>query len=280
MAAKSRSATSATARKTNPSASRTGFAGGTSNGKLMNVGLIGLGHMGAGMAANVLKAGHRVTVFNRTPAKAEALIAQGATLATTIAEASHGDAVVTMLANDEAVEDVVLRRNGVIANLPSGGLHVSSSTISVALSERLTDAHTRKSQRFVAAPVFGRPDVAAAGRLFIVAGGDAAAIKAAASLLDAIGQRTFVISEMPKAANLVKLSGNFLSASVIEALGEALALVGKAGIDKRSISRVSDLHPGRLCRASGAERHSLTAGCRGGSARADAGSQSPTRPFP
>ena len=233
MAAKSRSATSARARKTNPSVSRTGFAEGTSNGKLMNVGFIGLGHMGAGMAANVLKAGHRVTVFNRTPAKVEALIAQDATLATTIAEASHGDAVVTMLANDEAVEDVVLRRNGVIANLPSGGLHVSSSTISVALSERLTDAHTRKSQRFVAAPVFGRPDVAAAGRLFIVAGGDAAAIKAAAPLLDAIGQSAFVISEMPKAANLVKLSGNFLSASVIEALGEALALVGKAGIDKR-----------------------------------------------
>jgi 3-hydroxyisobutyrate dehydrogenase-like beta-hydroxyacid dehydrogenase len=199
------------------------------------VGFIGLGHMGAGMAANLLKAGHRVTVFNRTPAKAEALIAQGATLATTIAEASHSDAVVTMLANDEAVEDVVLGRNGVIANLPSRGLHISSSTISVALSERLTEAHTRKSQQFVAAPVFGRPDLAAAGRLFIVAGGDAAAIKAAAPLLDAIGQRTFAISEMPKAANLVKLSGNFLGASVIEALGEALALVGKAGIDKRDI---------------------------------------------
>src|SRR6516225_1697216 len=156
--------------------------GSSSNGKLMNVGFIGLGQMGAGMAANLLKAGHRVTVFNRTPAKANPLIAQGATLATSIAEASRGDALVTMLANDDAVEDVVLGRDGVIANLASGGLHVSSSTISVTLSERLTDAHTRKSQRFVAAPVFGRPDVAAAGRLFIVAGGDAAAIKAAASL--------------------------------------------------------------------------------------------------
>src|SRR6516164_7582211 len=166
----------------------------SANSKLMNIGFIGLGHMGAGMTENLLKAGHRVTVFNRTPAKAEPLIALGATLANSIAEASRGDAVVTMLANDEAVEDIVLGDDGVIANLPSGGLHVSSSTISVALSERLTDAHTRKSQRFVAAPVFGRPDVAAAGRLFIVAGGDAAAIKAAASLLDAIGQRTFVIS--------------------------------------------------------------------------------------
>jgi 3-hydroxyisobutyrate dehydrogenase-like beta-hydroxyacid dehydrogenase len=119
----------------------------------MNVGFIGLGHMGAGMAANLLKAGHRVTVFNRTPAKAEALIAHGATLATSIAEASRSDAVVTMLADDEAVENVVLGRDGVIANLPAGGLHLSSSTISVALSERLTEAHNRKSQRFVAAPL-------------------------------------------------------------------------------------------------------------------------------
>lgn len=207
--------------------------GPSSNGKLLNVGFIGLGHMGAGMAANLLKTGHRVTVFNRTPAKAESLIAHGAMLANNVAEASRGDAVVTMLANDQAVEDVVLGRDGVIANLPSGGLHVSSSTISVALSERLTEAHTRKRQKFVAAPVFGRPDVAAAGRLFIVAGGDAAAVEAATPLLDAIGQKTFVISDMPKAANLVKLSGNFLGASVIEALGEAMALVGKAGIDER-----------------------------------------------
>jgi 3-hydroxyisobutyrate dehydrogenase-like beta-hydroxyacid dehydrogenase len=154
-------------------------------------------------------------------------------LATSIAAVSRGDAVVTMLANDEAVEDVVLGRDGVIANLSSGSLHVSSSTISVALSERLTEAHIGKDQKFVAAPVFGRPDVAAAGRLFVVAGGDAAAIEKATPLLDAIGQRTFIISDTPKAANLVKLSGNFLGASVIEALGEAMALVGKAGIDER-----------------------------------------------
>ena len=205
----------------------------SANSKVMNIGFIGLGQMGAGMAANLLKAGHRVTVFNRTPAKAEALIAQGATLATSIAWASRGDAVVTMLANDQAVEEVVLGRNGVIANLARGTLHVSSSTISVALSERLTEEHASKGQQFVAAPVFGRPDVAAAGRLFIVAGGEAAAIEAAAPVLEAIGQKTFVISDAPKAANLVKLSGNFLGASVIEALGEAMALIGKAGIDER-----------------------------------------------
>jgi 3-hydroxyisobutyrate dehydrogenase-like beta-hydroxyacid dehydrogenase len=216
-----------------PQADVAGKRGASSNGKLVNVGFIGLGHMGAGMAANLLKAGHRVTVFNRTPAKAEALIARGAKFATSIAEACRGDAVMTMLANDEAVEAVVLGPDGVIANLSRDALHISSSTISVALSERLTEAHTRKSQKFVAAPVFGRPDVAAAGRLFVVAGGAAAAVDAAVHLLEAIGQKTFVISAMPKAANLVKLSGNFLGASVIEALGEAMALVGKAGIDER-----------------------------------------------
>jgi 3-hydroxyisobutyrate dehydrogenase-like beta-hydroxyacid dehydrogenase len=199
----------------------------------LNVGFIGLGHMGAGMAGTLLKAGHHLTVYNRTPEKAQMLLGQGAKLATSIAEACQGDVVVTMLANDEAVEAVVLGRDGVIAFLPRGGLHISSSTISVDLSRHLADAHARKGQKFVAAPVFGRPDVAAAGRLFIVAGGDGAAIETASPLLDAMGQRTFIISDTPAAANLVKLSGNFLGASVIESLGEALALIGKAGIDER-----------------------------------------------
>jgi 3-hydroxyisobutyrate dehydrogenase-like beta-hydroxyacid dehydrogenase len=202
-------------------------------GKIVRVGFVGLGHMGAGMAANLLKAGHHVTVFNRTPAKTETLVARGAKAAMSIAEACRGDAVMTMLADDEAVENAVLGPDGVVANLAPGALHVSSSTISVGLSQRLTDAHAARGQRLVAAPVFGRPDVAAAGRLFVVAGGDADAVKAAAPLLDAIGQRTFVISDRPQAANLVKLSGNFLGASVIESLGEALALVAKGGIDQR-----------------------------------------------
>jgi 3-hydroxyisobutyrate dehydrogenase-like beta-hydroxyacid dehydrogenase len=201
--------------------------------RIMDVGFIGLGRMGTGMAANLLKAGHRVTVFNRSPAKAEALVGQGAQAALSIAEACQGDAVVTMLANDEAVDDVVLSRDGVVANLAPEALHISSSTISVALSERLTQEHAGRSQCFVAAPVFGRPDVAEAGRLFVVAGGEHVALKAASPILDAIGQRTFVISDKPKDANLVKLSGNFLGASVIESLGEALTLIGKGGIDQR-----------------------------------------------
>ena len=199
----------------------------------MKVGFIGLGHMGAGMAANLVKTGHDVTVYNRTRRKVEALVAQGAKAASSVSDACTGDAVITMLADDDAVESVVFSGGGVIGSLPAAAIHISSSTISVALSERLEAAHAKAGQRFVAAPVLGRPDVAAAGQLFVVAAGAPNAVKAAAPLFDAIGKRTFVVSETPKAANLVKLSGNFLLASVIESLGEAMALIGKAGIDRR-----------------------------------------------
>ena len=199
----------------------------------MKVGFIGLGHMGAGMAANLLKAGHDVTVYNRTRTKVEALVAQGAKAAASVSDACRGDAVITMLANDDAVESVVFSDGSIIGSLLAAAIHISSSTISVALSERLEAAHAKAGQRFVAAPVFGRPDVAAAGQLFVVAAGAPDAVIAAAPLSDAIGKRTFVVSETPKAANLVKLSGNFLLASVIESLGEAMALMGKAGIDRR-----------------------------------------------
>jgi len=198
----------------------------------MKVGFIGLGHMGAAMAANLLKADNDVIVYNRTRAKADALVALGATSATSIAEVSRADVVISMLANDDSVEAVMYGDNGVIANLAPGAVHISSSTISVALSEKLTAGHAEAGQYFVAAPVFGRPDAAASGKLFIIAGGARDAIASVQPLFDAIGQRTFIISEVPKAANLVKLSGNFLIASVIESLGEAMALVGKGGVDR------------------------------------------------
>ena len=199
----------------------------------MKVGFIGLGHMGAGMAANLLKAGHDVTVYNRTRSKVETLVAQGARAAASVSNACRGDAVLTMLADDGAVESVVFSGSGIIDSLPAGAIHISSSTISVALSETLEAAHAKAGQLFVAAPVIGRPDAAAAGQLFVVAAGAPDAVKAAASLFDAIGQKTFVVSETPKAGNLVKLSCNFLIASVIESVGEAMALIGKAGIDRR-----------------------------------------------
>ena len=199
----------------------------------MDIGFLGLGNMGAGMAANLLRAGHTLTAYNRSFDKVEALADLGALPARTVADACRGDVVVSMLANDDAVEAMTFGADGVLANLPDGAVHVSCSTISVALAERLSAAHAEAGQRFVAAPVFGRPEAAAAATLFVVAAGDPATVQAVSPVLDAIGQRTFIVAEQPKAASLVKLSGNFLIASVIESLGESMALVGKAGVDKQ-----------------------------------------------
>jgi 3-hydroxyisobutyrate dehydrogenase-like beta-hydroxyacid dehydrogenase len=200
----------------------------------MKIGFIGLGNMGAGMAANLLKSGHDVTAYNRSQDKVATLAEQGATRARSVAEACGGDIVITMLADDAAVEAVTFGDEGIVASLRSGATHVSSSTISIALAERMTVAHAEAGQRFVAAPVFGRPEAAAAAKLFVVAAGDDATLQEISPVFDAIGQRTFAVSEEPKAASLVKLSGNFLIASVIESLGEAMALVSKAGVDKNA----------------------------------------------
>ncbi len=199
----------------------------------MDIGFIGLGNMGQGMAANLIKAGHRVTVYNRSPDKAEALVRQGATAARSVADASHAEVVFTMLSDDRAVEAVALGAEGIVASLPAGATHVSSSTISVALSQRLAAAHADAGQRYAAAPVFGRPEAASAAKLFVIAAADSEALRPLSGLFDAIGQRTFVVAEQPHIANLVKLSGNFLIASVIETVGEAVALVHKAGVDKQ-----------------------------------------------
>jgi 3-hydroxyisobutyrate dehydrogenase-like beta-hydroxyacid dehydrogenase len=197
----------------------------------MKLGFIGLGHMGTSMAANLVKAGHDVSVFNRSPGKSASLIKLGAREAANLADACSGEVAITMLADDDAASGIALGEGGIIAHLPKGAIHLSMSTISVALSKRLAQAHAQAGQRFVAAPVFGRPDMAAAGKLFIVAAGDPAAIDACQPLFGAMGQKVYSISTEPSAANLVKLSGNFLLASAIEALGEAVALTSKAGID-------------------------------------------------
>jgi 3-hydroxyisobutyrate dehydrogenase-like beta-hydroxyacid dehydrogenase len=189
--------------------------------------------MGRGMAANLLKARHQVIVFNRTAGKAGELETAGAKVAVDIGEACEAEAVFTMLSNDEAVESVVYQRGGILEKLPKGAIHISSSTISVALSEQLTKAHHNAGQRYVAATVLGRPDAAAAGKLFVIAAGAPDALAKVTPLLDAIGQSTTVFGDTPSAANLVKLATNFMTASVIEALGEALALTSKGNIEKR-----------------------------------------------
>ena len=200
----------------------------------MKLGFIGLGRMGAGMAANLLKAGHEVTVYNRSSGKAQALSALGARVATRVAEACHAEAIITMLANDAAVQSVVFDDGGILASAATGTVHISMSTIGVGLSARLAAAHAGATQRYIAAPVFGRPEAAAAAQLYIVAAGARAAVEECAPLFNAMGQKLFNLGVEPPAANLVKLSGNFLIASVIESLGEAMALIGKAGIDQRT----------------------------------------------
>ena len=197
----------------------------------MQIGFIGLGNMGQAMARNLLQAGHQVTVHNRTPSRAEPLVASGARLAETPGDAARGEAVITMVADDRALEAVAFGEGGIVARLPPEAIHVSMSTIGVALSERLTDAHREAGQVYVAAPVFGRPEAAAAAKLFVVAAGPAAALERCKPLFEAIGQRTFAFGDHPATANVVKLSGNFLLASVVEALSEAFALARKSGID-------------------------------------------------
>ena len=200
----------------------------------MKVGFIGIGRMGAGMAANLIKAGHEVTVYNRTPEKARALEPLGARVASRIDEACGAEVVVTMVADDRALSDIVFSDSGLSEALAPACIHLSMSTISVALAEKLTEAHARAEQRFVSAPVFGRPDAAAAGKLFIVAAGASDVLQRLDPVLSAMGQSTLVVSEHPRDANLVKMTGNFMIASMTQTFGEAIALVRKAGIPART----------------------------------------------
>jgi 3-hydroxyisobutyrate dehydrogenase-like beta-hydroxyacid dehydrogenase len=201
----------------------------------MNVGFIGLGNMGSAMARNLIKAGHTLTVYNRTRSRAEALQSEGAKIAATPAEAAaNAEALITMLADDAAVEAVIFAPGNAIEALRAGAIHVSMSTISVALSRRLAAAHREKRQHYVAATVFGRPDAAAAAKLFVVAAGAPEQLRFCQPLFDALGQRTFVAGADPPAANVIKLAGNFLLTVTIEGLAEAMALVRKHGLDQNA----------------------------------------------
>ncbi len=195
----------------------------------MNVGFIGLGNMGLPMARNLLKAGHAVTVYNRTRERADSLRVEGAAVASQAADACKGDVLITMLADDKAVSAVVFDSQ-LVEKLPPSAVHISMSTISVALAQELTKAHSEAGRHFVSAPVFGRPEAAETAKLAIVAAGPAELIAQCQPLFDAMGQRTFVVGEEPYHSNVVKLAGNFLILSVIESLGEAYALLRKSGV--------------------------------------------------
>jgi 3-hydroxyisobutyrate dehydrogenase-like beta-hydroxyacid dehydrogenase len=205
----------------------------------MKVGVIGLGPMGAAMAEHLLKGGHELTVWNRTAAKAEPLVARGARLASSAAAAAAGAGVVlSSLAHDEAVEEVVLGPGGVVEGLAAGAVHVSTSTVSPALSARLAQAHADKGQGYVAAPVLGRPPAAAQGKLFVMAAGRPDTLEAARPVLEGLGQRLFVVGERPEQANVLKLCCNFLIFSTIEQLGEVFALTEKGGLERAKVFEV------------------------------------------
>lgn len=197
----------------------------------MDVGFVGLGNMGRHMARNLLKAGHAVTVFNRTRSRAEELAAEGAAVADSIAEACAPGILITVVSDDTAVEDIVYRDGGALATQAKGAIHVSMSTISRDMSERLAADHAAAGQVYVAAPVFGRVDFAEAGRLLIGAAGPAAAIEHCQPLFDAMGRRTVALGETASAANVVKLSVNVLVGLAIQGMAETFTVIRKSGGD-------------------------------------------------
>jgi 3-hydroxyisobutyrate dehydrogenase-like beta-hydroxyacid dehydrogenase len=205
----------------------------------MKIAFLGLGNMGAAIAHNLLRAYPAITVWNRSAEKAGPLLEAGAEAASSPRAAAAGcDIVCTMLADDAALEHVLEGRDGLLEGLAVGALHISMSTISVATAESVTRRHGERQQRFVSAPVFGRPEAAAAAKLFIVTGGAAQDLERAQPLFAAIGQRVFRVSDRPAAANLVKLCGNFMILAAIEAMAEAMTLAQKGGVPRHQLLEV------------------------------------------
>jgi 3-hydroxyisobutyrate dehydrogenase-like beta-hydroxyacid dehydrogenase len=203
------------------------------------IGFIGLGNMGQPMAANLLKAGYPVRVWNRSPAPAASLAAQGATSASRPEEvAEPGALVISSLANDRVLEEVMGTNHELLRRLGPGGIHLSTSTVAPETSRRLAEGHKHYGVAYLAAPVLGRPDAAAGAKLWIMLSGPAEAKKQVQPVLRALGQGVFDLGEDPGAANVVKLACNFLLASAIEAMAEAFTLAEKNGIERR---RLADL---------------------------------------
>jgi 3-hydroxyisobutyrate dehydrogenase-like beta-hydroxyacid dehydrogenase len=197
----------------------------------MKIGFIGLGRMGSGMARNLLRAGHELVVFNRSRDKSKSLAASGAHVADSPAGACRdAEAVMTMLADDHAAEQVVFGENSIASALPAGAIHISCSTISTALAKRLTAEHHRRGQMYLSVPVFGRPDAAEGKNLLVLAAGPPKLVERCQPLFDAIGRQTFVVGSEPWQANAAKLCGNFMIAAMLEAFGEAFATLRKAGV--------------------------------------------------
>jgi 3-hydroxyisobutyrate dehydrogenase-like beta-hydroxyacid dehydrogenase len=197
------------------------------------IGFIGLGNMGQPMAHNLLKAGYEVHVYNRSASKVKPLVEAGAQQGTTPQDVVEpGGIVITMVANNAALEHVTLGPQGILNRLGPNGIHISMSTISPTLAHQLAEQHTQKGVAYVAAPVFGRPDAAAARKLWIAVAGSAAARERIRPVLQALGQGIFEFGEAPERANIVKICTNFLIVAAMEAMGESLTVAEKNGIDR------------------------------------------------
>lgn len=186
--------------------------------------------MGRAMAGRLLDAGHELTVYNRSGAAAEPFRTRGAQVAAEPGQALNAEVVVTMLADDAAVEAVWITPD-LIGRMPSSGVHLNMASISVKMGKRLTALHAVAGSQYVSAPVFGRPDAAARGLLDVVAAGSEAAIARCQPLFSALGRNAFIVGAEPYHANIVKIARNFLLATVISSLGEAFALVRRSGVD-------------------------------------------------
>jgi 3-hydroxyisobutyrate dehydrogenase-like beta-hydroxyacid dehydrogenase len=203
----------------------------------MKIGFAGLGQMGRPMAARLLDAGNELMVYNRTRTAAQALEKRGALVAERPEQLADREIVVTMLADDAAVEAVWLS-SGLAARLHSGSVHVNMATVSMATSRKLAAVHAKHGSSYVAAPVFGRPPVAEQGQLDVIAAGPAAALERCQPLLKAMAKQVFVVGAEPEKANAVKIARNFLLATVIESLGEAFALVRKCGVEPEAFHNI------------------------------------------
>jgi len=208
-----------------------------SDGRLrVEIGFVGLGHMGTAMAANLIAAGGRVTAYVRRPDELGKLASLGLDPTTRFADLFDCEVVISMLPDDAAARDVVLGRDnaqGLVTGLKRGAIHLSMSTISTSTASELAAEHLRHEQGYVAAPVFGNPDAARARQLFVVAAGAPADVQRCQPLFDSFGQETFVVGADPAHANLVKLLGNMMTATTLEVLGEVVAVALKRGLDPK-----------------------------------------------
>lgn len=195
----------------------------------MKVGFIGLGAMGSAMAGNLVAAGHTLTVWNRSAAACEPIVSLGAKLASSADRAAQGEVLCSMLANDQAVRAVFLD-GGLLDAMDRGMVHVNHATISVALTRQLVEQHEKRGLGYVAAPVFGRPDKAAAAKLDILAAGKPSATSKVMPLLEAMAGRVWSMGEAAERAAVVKIAGNFMLANAIESMAEASALTRAHGV--------------------------------------------------